>query len=105
MRLKRKQAYSSLFDGFVSEQEQLEAMYAPLRDVLGAEEGTLGKLTFSVRRIVDVEAWSRQGESLLDLRTGVFRGHGELLKQVETIVARLGDGRERRRCQRHGDIS
>lgn len=82
LRLKRKQAYSSLFDGFVSEQEQLEAMYSPLRDVLGAEQGTLGKLTFSVRRIVDVEAWSRQGESLLDLRTGVFRGHGELLNQV-----------------------
>lgn len=82
LRLKRKQAYSSLFDGFGSEQEQLEAMYSPLKGMLGAEKGTLGKLTFSVRRIVDVEAWSRQGESLLDLRTGVFRGHGELLNQV-----------------------
>jgi hypothetical protein len=82
LRLKRKQAYSSLFDGFASEQEQLEAMYSPLKDVLGAEKGTLGKLTFGVRRIVDAEAWSREGESLLDLRTGVFRGHGELLSQV-----------------------
>ncbi|MFG1625442.1 TrlF family AAA-like ATPase [Kribbella sp. NPDC049227] len=80
--LKRKQAYASLFDGFVSEQEQLEAMYSPLRDMLGAELGTLGKLTFSVRRVVDVAAWSKQGEALLDLRTGVFRGRGELLTQV-----------------------
>lgn len=83
MRLKRKQAYSSLFDGFASEQEQLEVMFSPLRDVIGAEKGTLGKLTFSVRRIVDVEAWSKQGETPLDLRTGVFRGHGELLIKVK----------------------
>lgn len=80
--LKRKQAYASLFDGFKSEQEQLEAMYSPLRDMLGAEQGTLGKLTFSVKRVVNVETWSKRGESLLDLRTGVFRGRGELLNQV-----------------------
>ena len=80
--LKRKQAYASLFDGFASEQEQLEAMYAPLKGVLGGESGTLGKLTFSVRRVVDAQAWARQGEALLDLRRGVFRGSGELLNQV-----------------------
>lgn len=84
LRLKRKQAYASLFDGFASEQEQLEAMYAPLKDALGAEVGTLGKLTFSVRRVVDVESWAKQGEALLDLRTGVFRGHGELLSQARS---------------------
>ena len=76
------QQTGSLFDGFASEQEQLEAMYSPLKDVLGAENGTLGKLTFCVRRIVDVAAWTEQGEALLDLRTGVFRGHGELLNQA-----------------------
>lgn len=80
--LKRKQAYASLFDGFASEQQQLDAMYSPLRDMLGAEEGTLGKLTFSVRRAVDAESWAKQGEDLLDLRTGEFRGRGELLNQV-----------------------
>ncbi len=80
--LRRKQAYASLFDGFASEQAQLDAMYAPLKDMLGAEAGTLGKLTFSVRRVVDVEGWAKQGEALLDLRTGEFRGHGELLNQV-----------------------
>jgi hypothetical protein len=80
--LKRKQAYASLFDGFTLEQKQLEAMYSPLKDMLGAETGTLGKLTFSVKRIVDVELWAKQGEALLDLRTGEFRGRGELLNQV-----------------------
>jgi energy-coupling factor transporter ATP-binding protein EcfA2 len=80
--LKRKQAYASLFDGFAQEQAQLEAMYSPLKEMLGAELGTLGKLTFSVKRVVDIEAWARQGEALLDLRTGEFRGRGELLNQV-----------------------
>lgn len=80
--LKRKHAYASLFDGFAQEQEQLEAMYSPLKEMLGAESGTLGKLTFSVKRVVDIEAWAKQGEALLDLRTGEFRGHGELLNQV-----------------------
>ncbi|WP_207082397.1 AAA family ATPase [Nocardioides sp. S5] len=80
--LKRKHAYASLFDGFSQEQEQLEAMYSPLRQMLGEESGTLGKLTFSVKRVVDIEAWAKQGEALLDLRTGEFRGHGELLNEV-----------------------
>lgn len=88
LRLKRKQAYASLFDGFAQEQEQLEAMYAPLREMLGVELGTLGKLTFSVRRVADVEAWARRGEALLDLRTGEFRGHGELLNQVRKKLLR-----------------
>ena len=39
-------------------------------------------MAFSVKRVVDVEAWAKQGEALLDLRTGQFRGHGELLNQV-----------------------
>lgn len=80
LQLKRKQAYSSLFDGFTSEQDQLTEMYAPLKEMLEAELGTLSKLSFSVRRLVDVEAWASQGESLLDLRTGEFRGRGELLR-------------------------
>ena len=90
--LKRKQAYASLFDGFASEQEQLEAMYSPLRDMLGAEQGTLGKLTFSVRRVVDVETWAKRGEALLDLRMGEFRGHGELLSQVREKLLAAWEG-------------
>ena len=85
--LKRKQAYSSLFDGFVSEQDQLTEMYSPLRRHLNAEVGTLGKLTFSVRRVVDVQSWSTMGEGLLNLRTGHFRGRGELMRvAVDTLL-------------------
>lgn len=78
--LRRKEAYASLFDGFASEQRELEEMYSPLREILDAEMGALGKLTFIVRRVVDVESWASWGESLLDLRSGTFRGRGELLR-------------------------
>lgn len=93
LQLKRKQAYSSLFDGFASEQAQLTEMYSPLRKMLEAELGTLGKLSFSVRRLVDVEAWASRGETLLDLRTGEFRGHGELLRVArDTLLAAWENG-------------
>lgn len=80
----RKNAYASLFDGFAEEQTNLAELYAPLGKILGEQKGALGKLTFTVRRVVDAESWARRGESLLDLRTaGRFRGHGELLKVVQ----------------------
>ncbi|MGX5695448.1 TrlF family AAA-like ATPase [Agromyces soli] len=77
----RKQSYASLFDGFASEEKQLADMYAPLVEILSAEKDTLGKLTFIVRRVVDVDRWAARGEDLMDLRTGTaFRGRGELLR-------------------------
>jgi hypothetical protein len=77
----RKASYASLFDGFASEQAELTKMYEPLSTMLSSQPGTLGKLSFSVRRVVDVEAWAARGEDLMDLRTGTtFRGRGELLK-------------------------
>jgi hypothetical protein len=77
----RTASYASLFDGFASEQAELTKMYEPLSTMLSAQLGTLGKLSFSVRRIVNVEAWAARGEDLMDLRTGTtFRGRGELLK-------------------------
>lgn len=86
LQLKRNQAYSSLFDGFVSEQEQLTEMYSPLKTLLDSEKGTLGKLTFSVRRVVDVAAWAARGEGLMDLRMGEFRGRGELLRVATDML-------------------
>lgn len=77
----RKASYASLFDGFASEQAELTKMYEPLSTMLSSQRGTLGKLSFSVRRVVDVDAWAARGEDLMDLRTGTtFRGRGELFK-------------------------
>lgn len=85
---RRTENYASLFDGYAEEQEQLENLYGPLKSILGDEPGTLGKLSFVVRRSVNLEAWANRGESLLDLRAaGPFRGHGVLLGVAEQELA------------------
>ncbi|MEJ3406110.1 hypothetical protein WDJ51_15350 [Rathayibacter sp. YIM 133350] len=83
----RKASHSSLFDGYASEQAELTKMYDLLATMLSAELGTLGKLSFSVRRVVDVEPWAARGEDLMDLRTGsTFRGRGELLRIATDVL-------------------
>lgn len=83
----RKAAYASLFDGYASEQAELTKMYAPLSEMLTSQVGTLGKLSFTVRRVVDVAAWAARGENLMDLRTGsTFRGRGELLRVATEVL-------------------
>ena len=76
----RRESYASVFDGIIDEERELTDLYAPLKARLGVEEGALGKLSFSIRRVVDVRAWAEAGEELLDLRkTGPFKGRGALL--------------------------
>jgi hypothetical protein len=76
----RRDSYALVFVGIIDEERELSALYAPLRARLGTEEGALGKLSFSIRRVVDVGAWAQSGEELLDLRkTGPFNGRGALL--------------------------
>lgn len=90
----RKASYASLFDGFASEQAELTKMYEPLSTMLAEQPDTLGKLSFIVRRVVDVGAWAARGEELMDLRTGsTFRGRGELLKVAsDTLLAAWESG-------------
>jgi hypothetical protein len=79
-RSSRQSYYRDVFVALIEEEEELASLYAPLEARLNLEDGTLGKLSFSVRRIVDQETWARQGEELLDLRkSGPFRGKGSLL--------------------------
>lgn len=76
----RRDSYALVFDGIIDEERELSALYAPLKARLEAEEGALGKLSFSIRRVVDIAAWAQQGEDLLDLRrSGPFKGRGALL--------------------------
>jgi energy-coupling factor transporter ATP-binding protein EcfA2 len=75
----RKQEYGKVFDALLDEESQLKSLYAPLAKKLGDATGTLGKLTFVIRRDVDLQRWASAGEELLDLRTtGPFRGQGAL---------------------------
>lgn len=80
----RRDHYASVFDGIVEEERELSALYEPLKERLASEDGLLGKLSFSIRRSVDVEAWADEGERLLDLRkSGPFKGRGTLLEAAK----------------------
>jgi hypothetical protein len=75
----RKNAYAGIFEAIIEEERQLSDLYGPLKLNLSAQGGELSKLSFSVRRSVDVESWAKAGESLLDLRElGPFKGKGTL---------------------------
>ena len=77
----RKKHYSGVFKGVVDEERALSELYAPLARRLSAEEGALSKLSFSIRRKVDIADWVAAGEALLDLRkAGDFKGRGALLE-------------------------
>ena len=77
----RKSEYGKIFDALIEEEAELANLYAPLAKTLAESEGAMAKLTFEVRREVDVEQWAAAGEHLLDLRKGGrFKGHGALLE-------------------------
>ncbi|MCH9674389.1 MAG: ATP-binding protein [Gammaproteobacteria bacterium] len=77
----RKDNYVGVFAGVIAEETALADLYAPLAKRLSAESGALSKLSFSIRRNVDVAAWAAAGEALLDLRkAGDFKGRGALLE-------------------------
>ena len=80
----RRESYAAVFDGIIDEEKELSALYEPLRTRLEVEEGALGKLSFSIRRFVDVTTWAQRGEDLLDLRkAGPFKGRGALLEAAQ----------------------
>jgi energy-coupling factor transporter ATP-binding protein EcfA2 len=77
---RRKSEYGKVFDALIEEEDELEKLYAPLAASLQGGGGALEKLSFEVRREVDVKSWAAAGETLLDLRkSGPFKGHGALL--------------------------
>jgi energy-coupling factor transporter ATP-binding protein EcfA2 len=79
----RRSEYGKVFDALVEEEAELANLYAPLAKTLEGSQGALAKLTFEVRREVDVEQWATDGEELLDLRkSGPFKGHGALLNDA-----------------------
>ena len=81
LQAERDDAYGRVFEAIINEQNSLAGLYAPLMARLAASSGTLTKLSFSVRRIADVEAWgSVAEENLLDRRkAGPFYGRGSLI--------------------------
>ncbi len=81
LQTERDNAYGRVFEAIINEQNALACLYARLTERLAASSGTLNKLSFSIRRIADVQAWgSRVEEQLLDRRkAGPFYGRGSLV--------------------------
>lgn len=81
LQTERDDTYGRVFEAIINEQSALAGLYAPLMARLAASSGTLKKLSFSVRRIADVQAWGSVAEDeLLDRRkTGPFYGRGSLI--------------------------
>nr|WP_217483108.1 AAA family ATPase [Burkholderia lata] len=80
----RRKAYAEVFAAIVEEEAELSSLYAPIKERIAQSAGSLSKLSFSVRRTIDLAEWAAKGESLLDLRkTGPFRGRGELLTRAK----------------------
>lgn len=81
LQTERDDTYGRVFEAIINEQNALAGLYAPLMARLAASSGTLKKLSFSVRRITDVQAWgSVAEEKLLDRRKmGPFYGRGSLI--------------------------
>jgi hypothetical protein len=81
LQAERDQSYGRVFEAIVAEQSTLAGLYAPLMGRLASSSGTLKKLSFSVRRVADVQSWGRVAEEeLLDRRkAGPFNGRGSLI--------------------------
>jgi hypothetical protein len=88
LQAERDDAYERVFEAIINEQNALAGLYAPLMSRLAASSGTLKKLSFSVRRMVDVQVWGSLAEDkLLDLRrTGPFQGRGSLTAAATQVL-------------------
>lgn len=88
LQIERDDAYKRVFEAVINEQAALADLYAPLMARLAEASGTLGKLGFSVRRIVDANQWAIHAEeNLLDRRkAGPFNGRGSLVALAEKIL-------------------
>lgn len=88
LRAARKDAYKGIFAAIVEEEQELSNLYGPLAQRIKGGPPAVKKLSFSVRRKVDLAAWAAHGERLLDLRRGPFRGQGELLKAAQGALGK-----------------
>ncbi|KGU50878.1 phosphotransferase [Xanthomonas phaseoli pv. phaseoli] len=88
LQTERDATYGRIFQAIINEQTALADLYAPLMARLTASTGTLRKLGFSVRRVVDVGAWAAVAEEdLLDRRkAGPFQGRGALTSLAESAL-------------------
>ncbi len=80
----REQAYEKVFECISSEEAVLKDLYQPLLQRLASGSSTLGKLSVTISREVDIDSWTETAEQqLLDLRkSGPFKGRGAVVQIV-----------------------
>lgn len=88
IRLARRDAYERVFEALIEEEAELTSLYAPLGVRIAGESGAAQKLSFHVRRRVDLETWAAKGEELLDLRKGSTLRKGRLLEIAKADLHR-----------------
>lgn len=71
--------YEEVFNLLLREMDTLNSLYGPLRKRIESD-ARLTKLSFVVRRFIDINRWVSHGESLLDLRKQPFQGKRGLLE-------------------------
>jgi energy-coupling factor transporter ATP-binding protein EcfA2 len=77
--------YELIFGALEAEKRALEKLYEALTRRT-ADDPRLSKLTFEVRRVVDVNTWASRGESLLDLRKPPFNRRGVLAETARVAL-------------------
>lgn len=86
----RRKAYAGVFESIIEEERELADLYRPIKERIDVGEGSLRKLSFSVKRKVALKSWAEQGERLLDLRkSGAFKGRGELLAAAQAKLGKV----------------
>jgi ABC-type cobalamin/Fe3+-siderophores transport system ATPase subunit len=87
LRTERDETYGKVFDALLHEEAILNDLYAPIMDRLASASGTLNKMSFSIKRCVDLDNWADAGESLFDLREiGPFKGKGTIRKLAQEML-------------------
>jgi ABC-type lipoprotein export system ATPase subunit len=87
LQARRTNSYRDLIDAIIQEENELNALYQPLAERLKGETGSLGKLSFYVKRDVDLARWAERGENLLDLRKASdFKGKGSLYRAAADLL-------------------
>lgn len=82
----RRDAYAGVFEAIVEEERELQNLYRPIQARIASDTGSMARLGFTVKRNVDIGKWASAGEALLDLRSGPFRGRGQLRLAAENTL-------------------
>ena len=84
---KRRSLYVDVFQSYLNEQAVLEQLYVTLQKSLEGASGSLKRLRLAVAREIELSAWVKAGEELLDLRKdSQLRGHGALEGHAERLL-------------------